>query len=47
MIGDNYDAVVLGANNVNTNAILVRNKNDRATHFAESLKEVRRILESN
>ena len=47
MIGDNYSADVLGANNVKLGAILVRNKNEHAEHFAETLNEVRCILELN
>ena len=47
MIGDSYTADVLGANNANINAILVRKKNELARHSAKSLHEIRSILESN
>lgn len=47
MIGDNYEADVLGANNLNVKAILVRKKNDNAMYFAESLAQIRSIIESH
>lgn len=47
MIGDNYSADVLGAKSVGIEAILVRNKNEHAKLYAESLSEIQSILESN
>ena len=40
MIGDNIDADINGAQNVGIQSVLVRNKNDQAKRFCESLREL-------